>query len=108
MTVDRALLDEAARLIAEPDHSSALDLTPLQTLAEVLAFAATSARADDAAISEVDMVELLIRLAGDAAPVAEVRKAEVVLRRLGFTAVVDRLKQLTHGRRTTLAPLHET
>src|SRR3954447_17616921 len=101
MSVDAALLAEARAMVtAMPDHA-ALDLTPLTSLPEVLAFVATAARSDGS--DEGDLVELTIRLGG--LTPAEARDAERTLRRLGYTLVADRLKQIAGRRRSGLVPV---
>src|SRR3954447_8361867 len=100
--LDAAALEEARTMVAALANATPLNLTPLTSLPEVLAFCATTARSDDS-VDEADMAEIVIRLAG-VAP-AEARSAAKTLRLLGYDLVASRLEQVAGRRRTTLVPV---
>ena len=99
MAVDTAMLADIRALDATtlPDD----ELSPLETIAEVLAYTIAQARAQGA--DEVDMAELVIRSA-NMTPDA-VRAAERVLRPLGYIEVCDRMRRIAGRRNQALAPL---
>jgi hypothetical protein len=101
MTVKAADLAELQKLEqAMPEHGG-IDLSGLQTAAELYAWLITTARADHE--SEGDTVELFARHSG--ATAREVRDIAAVLRRLGYRDAADRLSWLAGQRRHDLRPL---
>jgi hypothetical protein len=103
MAVDAAMLEEARMAVAAlPANTAGPDLSPLQSLPELLGYVATSARAGEG-LGEADMVEVLVRLAN--LPPADVRAAAITLERLGYRDVSDRLRQITGRRTRSLKPL---
>jgi len=99
--IDAAMLEQMrAKVDAMPDGSG-VDLTPLTTSAELLAFCATTSRAEG--WDECDMCELVVRLS----PMSPdtVRDAVRVLEPLGYRDVCARLRQTAGRRKHELAPL---
>jgi hypothetical protein len=99
VSVDAA--DVAALLAMEGEFPDTDELLPLTSIPAVLAFLATKTRADGG--DEADAVELAVR-AADLKPSAA-RASERVLRRLGYVAVADRLREIAGRRKNGLKPL---
>jgi len=99
MTVSVADLAQARDLAASvPDAG---DMSVCETIEEVIALTIANARQDGD--SEVDTVELLIRLA-EMTPTA-VRRSERILRRLGYTKVASMMQRIAGRRKHSLVPL---
>jgi hypothetical protein len=101
MAVSARDLDELARLEQAMPEQGGADLSALQSVAEVLAFLATTSRADGG--DPADAVELLIRHAQ--LPPTEVRRVARVLKALGYTEVSQRLAEIAGRREHSLRPL---
>jgi hypothetical protein len=95
---------EAVRKLDATVRDEALDdLSALPSVAAVLAYLATQARAEGE--DEADWVEMVVRLAE--MPPGAVRAAEAVLRAMGYRMVADRLREIAGRRKHALAPLSE-
>jgi hypothetical protein len=99
MSIDAADLEAARALEATLPQSD--ELQPLQTVASVLAFMATAARAEGD--DPCDGVELVVRLA-DLSP-DDVREVERALRPLGYRDICAGLREITGRRQRDLKPL---
>src|SRR6266536_5927712 len=101
MTVSAADLAEVLRMAAlVPDHN-AIDMSGLESIEEVIAYAATAARAEG--LDEADITELVVR-ASDLGP-DDVRHAAAILGALGYRAVAIRLREIAGRRKRDLRPL---
>ena len=88
MSVEAA---DVAAMQARAEGVTSEGLEALTSIPAVLAFMVAQAREEG--IDETDAVELLAR-AAELSP-QEMRRAERVLRRLGYAAVADRLKEVS-------------
>lgn len=100
MSVKADLIELKKMEQAAPQYSAGPDLSMLATTEQVIVWVITDCRA--AGDDEVHGVELLIRHS-NMSP-GEVRSAERVLRRLGFIAVADTIRQIAGRRRDDLKP----
>ena len=98
-SADVAWLLHLEKTTPAPDDD---ELAPLTTTPALLAFVATQARTEGDC-DEADAVELIVRCAGFTP--RDVRASERVLRRLGYRAVADRLREIAGRRKTSLRPL---
>jgi hypothetical protein len=101
MTVSQAQLDELKTMEAGAREYGGSDLSGLGSIPEVIAWVISDCRA--AGDDEVSSAELLIRHSNMSPD--EVRSAERVLRRLGFIAVAEMMRQIAGKRRHGLRPL---
>ena len=100
MPVSAHDLDDLARLQqAMAEHG--VDLTALQSVAEVFAYLATVTRSDGN--NPADACEMLARHAQ--VPPAEVRRAARLLKALGYVEVAARLAEIAGRRKYDLRPL---
>jgi hypothetical protein len=107
MTVSAADFAERQQQIAQVGEAREINsshLVSLQTIPQVLGFFFRETVQDGAEEDvAVDQVELLVR--SIALTPDEVRRSEVVLRKLGFTSVSARLREIAGRRRHELRPL---
>jgi hypothetical protein len=97
VTVSAADVAELRRLAAELPENGADNLQALHTVEELFAYVVALARAEG--LDEADAIELFTRAARSSRD--DLRRAAVIMGRLGYNLVSDRLRKL--ARRKTLS-----
>jgi hypothetical protein len=101
MAVSAADIEQARTAAATLRDHDRQDLSALETTEAVLGFMIACARSQGA--NEVDWVEIIIRAAGMSPD--QVRSYERTLRRLGYLAVADMMRQIAGRRKRDLRPI---